>query len=1256
MNLGRQKGTETLRLAVKRLDARLWHKLEEVWRRAEQGVHDAQRSKVGHQQGTPHCSAVEQNLVAIIPDDWKGTRFDVWNLFVFSAAAALHDLGKASDAKDDHGFISMTELRTRAKDFGLDDTEAEVIGWVVRPHNDGNFDELPERPIPIGTIDVNVRQLAAIFKLADALHTDLSRVSRQVTAMGGRRPEDNPKTLFRMRIRGWRFDEQNRIELYGVPKDWNETKILSHGVELTRRELETASPILRELGIPCEIVLRIDDTDLKGKAVTTIREQRNLKRAWLGLEYFLEEDAQHFKGRDDDAGELWKSVMGAPLWLLIGDSGVGKTSLIHAGLLPHIHRMGWKSVYARPFDQPDRHIIAALADEFLKKKPADGTPMVDVLAEAAQSIGDRSMLLILDQFEDVLRSGSSAALDGIRQALVAVQAGRFRNVHVLVSYRSDAEATLGPLFQKVTGSNRGAPKGYLSPLNLDGAKEALKTGFATAQVGVEQKLLDVVCRDLATETTGRGIYPPYIQMLGETLSEVARQKGNGILTEALYVAEGSAKQIIGQYLFRQLDSIGSNAAAARQVLVALVRSTGTKGQRSVEELKAETHLDDVPLTEILAQLVDRRMIRHLAGQQYEIAHDYLAQLVDRNIVSEDQRRLMAMRELLEMKARAYPVDRALLHSDEMAQIYVWRDKIMPNESQIDLLLDSALAGNGPAWVWLNKLGKAQFVTLLKDRTKHELAIVRKQTAELLASLAGDEAVAELKYLLSDRSNSVRLAAAKGLVLVAGANNVADLIPLLKLSESEARTAAANKVAQLAGPQDIPELTTLLKSHSSIVRRTVAAVLAYVAARQGVSNLKELLNHKNRSVRSAAVFEFSRIDKEKAIPELKDMLHDRSLGVRSNAVTALAKVAGREAIPKLKDLLKDDKDEVKRAAHSAILKLVDHEEVPVLIQMIGTGRYDYDWEAQRALERLMERDDIPRLLEHNNPNVRQAAVSALGRIAGRQAISKLLTIMEQEKKIKDSQVYRVACNAFLSVASRDEMPTILALIKDEGYHTGAVGVFARLANRQEISDLLRSGGKRVREALLQALRRVPNREAIPVLKNLFKNPDRYVRRAAVEAFSTVANQQDIPDIKALFQDRSSTVRDSAEKALAAAIKGLGINELNNLKKDENQTLRRVAAKQLAREDGHKDVSVLLDACGDPGSDVRQASAQGLLKISKIDDLTSIAQRAARYSATGTGREVLSVLLLLDRKFFAPTELKQGEEDQRRSLWQLGYRSE
>jgi len=100
-----KKGKESLRDAVERLDKRLWHQLEEVWRLAEEGIQDAQRSKDGHQQGTPHCRAVEESLAALVPDDWKGTRFSATDLFVLSAAAALHDTGKAGDSPDDHGHV-----------------------------------------------------------------------------------------------------------------------------------------------------------------------------------------------------------------------------------------------------------------------------------------------------------------------------------------------------------------------------------------------------------------------------------------------------------------------------------------------------------------------------------------------------------------------------------------------------------------------------------------------------------------------------------------------------------------------------------------------------------------------------------------------------------------------------------------------------------------------------------------------------------------------------------------------------------------------------------------------------------------------------------------------------------------------------------------------------------------------------------------------------------------------------------------------
>ena len=96
----REKGKELLRETVKRLDERLWHQLEQVWQLAEEGIQDAQRSKDGHQQGTPHCRAVEENLAALIPDDWKGTQFTATDIFALSTAAALHDAGKAGDLPD----------------------------------------------------------------------------------------------------------------------------------------------------------------------------------------------------------------------------------------------------------------------------------------------------------------------------------------------------------------------------------------------------------------------------------------------------------------------------------------------------------------------------------------------------------------------------------------------------------------------------------------------------------------------------------------------------------------------------------------------------------------------------------------------------------------------------------------------------------------------------------------------------------------------------------------------------------------------------------------------------------------------------------------------------------------------------------------------------------------------------------------------------------------------------------------------------
>jgi MoxR-like ATPase len=54
---------------------------------------------------------------------------------------------------------------------------------------------------------------------------------------------------------------------------------------------------------------------------------------WPGLAAFEEGDREFFKGRDDEIAALLRLIVREDLTLLWGFSGLGKTSLLRAGLL-----------------------------------------------------------------------------------------------------------------------------------------------------------------------------------------------------------------------------------------------------------------------------------------------------------------------------------------------------------------------------------------------------------------------------------------------------------------------------------------------------------------------------------------------------------------------------------------------------------------------------------------------------------------------------------------------------------------------------------------------------------------------------------------------------------------------------------------------------------------------------------------------------------------------------------------------------------
>jgi hypothetical protein len=73
----------------------------------------------------------------------------------------------------------------------------------------------------------------------------------------------------------------------------------------------------------------------------------NRDQPWLGLDSFSEETRAWFYGREDEVAELARRIQRKTLTILFGQSGLGKTSILRAGLAPRLRPEGYCPVYVR---------------------------------------------------------------------------------------------------------------------------------------------------------------------------------------------------------------------------------------------------------------------------------------------------------------------------------------------------------------------------------------------------------------------------------------------------------------------------------------------------------------------------------------------------------------------------------------------------------------------------------------------------------------------------------------------------------------------------------------------------------------------------------------------------------------------------------------------------------------------------------------------------------------------------------------------